>query len=180
MSTYSRPRRLSLKQTKAANDAALKGYSIIGIASAAGREEMKRIEQREAERASAPVRKRAVTDFPSEYTEQCRVVNWWRKHCHLYDLPPAALFAIPNGGSRDIIQSARLKSEGVTRGVYDLMMPVARAKFHGLFIEMKAQNGRVSDDQKSFGILLDNQGYKQSVEWSSESAIETIKKYLGS
>jgi hypothetical protein len=181
MSIYSRqPRRLSLKQTKAANDVALKGYAALGTPTAQGREEMARIEQREIQRASAPPRKPRDTSQPSEHSLQCTVKHWWRKHCHLYDLPEHALFAIPNGGSRDPIQAARLKAEGVERGVYDLMMPVPRGTWHGLFIEMKAHNGRVSEDQKDFGAFVQRQGYKQSVEWSSESAIAAIKDYLSS
>ena len=45
------------------------------------------------------------------------------------------LYAIPNGGARNAITGALLKAEGVKPGVPDLCLPVARGKYHGLYIE---------------------------------------------
>lgn len=48
------------------------------------------------------------------------------------------LFAVPNGGKRNAREAGRMKAEGVKAGVSDLLLPVARRGFHGLWIEMKA------------------------------------------
>ena len=47
------------------------------------------------------------------------------------------LYHIPNGGSRNRLEAANLKRQGVKSGVPDLCLPVARGKYHGLYIEMK-------------------------------------------
>src|SRR5688572_6150019 len=55
---------------------------------------------------------------PTEHQEQCAVIQWWGHAHHSYQLPVFALFAIPNGGARDVITGARLKAEGVRRGAF--------------------------------------------------------------
>jgi hypothetical protein len=46
-------------------------------------------------------------------------------------------FAIPNGEARGRGVAARLKAEGVASGVPDIFLPVQRASYGGLWIEMK-------------------------------------------
>lgn len=116
---------------------------------------------------------------PSEHQVQSAVISWWWRVHRMYGLPHFALFAIPNGGARDEITGARLKAEGVRRGVYDLMLAKPTSKYHGLFIEMKVGDKQPSDDQRAFGEYLGNAGYKQAVHWSTEAAIAEIENYLG-
>lgn len=52
------------------------------------------------------------------------------------------LFHVPNGGSRDRREAARLKAQGVRAGVPDLCLPVPSGAYHGLFIELKAGKTR--------------------------------------
>lgn len=47
------------------------------------------------------------------------------------------MFHIPNGGSRNKLEAANLKKQGVKAGVPDLFLPVGRGSYHGLFIELK-------------------------------------------
>jgi len=71
------------------------------------------------------------------------------------------LFAIPNGAYTSPEYGARLKREGVKAGVPDVMLPVARGRFHGLFIEMKRrEGGRVDPLQKQWAEAFSAQGYK--------------------
>lgn len=44
----------------------------------------------------------------------------------------ALLYHVPNGGSRNKIEAARLRAQGVKSGVPDLCLPVARGGNHGL------------------------------------------------
>lgn len=90
----------------------------------------------------------------------------------------ALLFAIPNGGKRDARTAAFMKAEGVKAGVPDLFLPVARNGFHGLFIEMKAPNGRPSLSQKQWGDSLTFQGYLAAICIGWEEARLLLLSYL--
>ena len=114
----------------------------------------------------------------SEHQEQCAVISWWGLACAAYGLPTFALFAIPNGGARDVITGARLKAEGVRRGVLDLCLAKPTTKHHGLYIEMKAGANKPSPEQQAYIEYLTGSGYQASVHWSAESAINAIKEYL--
>ena len=60
------------------------------------------------------------------------------------------LLHIPNGGKRNKLEAIRLKREGVRAGVPDLFLPVARGKYHGMFVELKA--GKRQADQSAEGV----------------------------
>src|SRR5258708_6266486 len=97
-----------------------------------------------------PKRERRAPDpnVPSEHQSQTAGISWWALACKGYELPPFALFAIPNGGARDPITGSRLKQEGVRPGILDLMLAVKRGDFGGLFIEMKKLGNQPSPAQK--------------------------------
>ena len=89
-------------------------------------------------------------------------------------------FAIPNGGSRNKIEAANLKKQGVIAGVPDMMIPLPNKKYNGLFIEMKRKKGGVvSKYQKRWIEFLNNYGYLAVVCKGSEEAIDATKEYLG-
>ena len=72
----------------------------------------------------------------SEATEQEKLISWTQYQYNEY--PELKLiFHIPNGGSRNTLEAANLKRQGVKAGVPDLCLPVARQNYHGLYIEMK-------------------------------------------
>lgn len=85
---------------------------------------------------------------------------------------------IPNGGKRDAREAAKFKREGVLPGVSDIFLPVARGKFHGLYVEMKAKNGKLSDNQKWWIAETTEQGYKSICCYGWEEAKDEIVKYL--
>jgi hypothetical protein len=88
------------------------------------------------------------------------------------------LFHIPNGGRRDAITGARLKAEGVKPGVPDLMLPVARNTYNGLFIEMKSASGWLNDNQARWIELLQNQNYCVVVCYGFNEARNILLNYL--
>ena len=88
------------------------------------------------------------------------------------------LFHVPNGGSRDKREAARLKAQGVKPGVPDLFLPVARNGYHGLWIELKAGRGKPSANQCQWIGDLNEQGYRAVVCWGWEAASEVIENYL--
>lgn len=89
------------------------------------------------------------------------------------------LHAIGNGNSRvNAIQGARMKRQGVLAGVSDIMLPVSRNGFHGLYVELKVKGGRVSDSQKWWQCKTTEQGYYSTICYGWVEASEVIKKYL--
>lgn len=88
------------------------------------------------------------------------------------------LYHIPNGGYRLARTAARLKREGVQPGVPDLCLPVPRGKWHGLYMELKAEKGTVSKAQREWFNALREQGYFVSICWGAEAAIDSISEYL--
>ena len=90
------------------------------------------------------------------------------------------LHHIPNGGSRNKLEAANLKRQGVKAGVPDLCLPVARGNQHGLYIEMKAGKNKPTEKQEEWISALRGQGYAVEVCYGWEEAAETITKYLKS
>lgn len=88
------------------------------------------------------------------------------------------LYAIPNGGHRHPATAAKLKAEGVKRGVPDLCLPVPRGGFNGLYLEMKADGGRPTVEQRAWIDALRELGYRAEVCVGWDAARETIKAYL--
>lgn len=112
-----------------------------------------------------------------ESEEQTAIIEWANIMQHR--VPELALlYHVPNGGSRNVVEAKRLKAQGVKPGVPDLVLPVARGKYHGLYIELKTLRGRVSDTQKQWLDALRNQGYAAIVCRGADEAIAMIAKYL--
>ena len=115
----------------------------------------------------------------SEAQHQAAVIKWSQKPSIRRRWPELALLHhIPNGGTRDVIEAKHLKEQGVKRGVPDLCLPVPRAGFHGLYIELKTEKGRANNDQKWWGEQLTAQEYCWRVCLGWESAVQTIEAYL--
>ena len=97
----------------------------------------------------------------------------------------AWIFAVPNGGKLgdgriQARRGAKMKAEGMKAGVSDIMWPIARGGYHGLFIEMKTPKGRVSQEQSEFLAFARAQGYKATVCRSWESAAKVVESYYNS
>ena len=88
------------------------------------------------------------------------------------------LHAIGNGGKRNLIEAARMKREGVLAGVSDIMLPVARNGFHGLYIELKVGKNKASDNQEWWLSETTKQGYYSVVCVGWVEASEVIERYL--
>lgn len=113
----------------------------------------------------------------TEHGHQAALIRWAGYQTGKY---PALylLYAIPNGGHRSAITGARLKKEGVRKGVPDLHLPVARHGCHGLWIEMKSAKGRTTPDQRRWIADLVEQGHRVAVCHSWEEAAVIISRYL--
>lgn len=103
----------------------------------------------------------------TEHEEQRNFVSWFKKTFHEW------IYAIPNGGARDIITASRMKVEGVSPGVPDLCIPSWR-----LYIEMKkVQGGTVSNQQKGWIKHLSETGYTALIANGCDQAKAQIEEY---
>ena len=87
------------------------------------------------------------------------------------------IFAVPNGGKRDIKTATNLKLEGVKAGVWDIFIPIPHKGFSGMFIEMKANNNKLTKHQKAFRDGLEEL-YNFEVCYNWLEAKEVIESYL--
>jgi hypothetical protein len=121
---------------------------------------------------------------PDESAEQAAFVQW----AYLYriageGIPLSAtlgtyLFSIPNGGLRDIGTAQILRKEGQKAGVYDLYFALPRGRYHGAFIEMKAIDGVLSEEQKHFANVMRGVGYLCCECFTQEQARIEMQRYL--
>lgn len=88
------------------------------------------------------------------------------------------LHHIPNGGSRNKLEAANLKRQGVKSGVPDLSLPVPRGKYHGLYIELKHGKNKLSDSQREWIFNLNHYGYLALCVYGWENAVKIIELYL--
>ncbi len=104
---------------------------------------------------------------------QISCVKWFRKQ-----YPKLLLFAIPNGGQRNVITASIIKAEGAVSGVADLQLLVANKTYHSLFIEMKQGKNKQSDSQLEFEKYCIKHQYQYEVCRSVDEFIAIIDKYL--
>ena len=88
------------------------------------------------------------------------------------------MFAVPNGGTRNKIEAANLKAQGVKSGVPDIMLPVPRGMMSGLWIEMKVGKNKPSEAQLKYQCYLRHCGYVSEVCYSWIEATVVILNYL--
>lgn len=91
------------------------------------------------------------------------------------------IFHVPNGGHRVKAVAAKLKAQGVKAGIPDLVLPMARGGFFGLYIEFKATppyDAVISDSQHERIRKLNAQGYLAVVCRGHFDAMEQIRAYL--
>ena len=105
-------------------------------------------------------------------------MTWCRLHYHKY--PELRwIMAIPNGGARNIVVAAKLKAEGVKKGVPDLMLPTRRGGYAGCWIEMKRRKGgRMEPEQIEWRDYLLGAGYWHMVCKGWEEAKDALEEYL--
>lgn len=94
---------------------------------------------------------------------------------------PGILFCASLGGVRlPMGLAVKAKAMGYRKGFPDLEIPEPRGRFHGLYIELKAEKGRASDEQKAWLHALSNRGYRAVVCYGFDEARSEIDSYLGS
>ena len=123
-------------------------------------------------------RSKKFNRVPTEDQEQITVMSWAHRVKFKDGRLSDYLFHIPNGGSRNINEATKLKKMGVKAGVPDLQLIVPNGEVHGLWIELKAQKGKLQPSQQIMIQRLEAQGYLCKVCFGADEAINEIKKYL--
>lgn len=114
-----------------------------------------------------------------EKQEQKMLVAWFKMQ-----YPALILFAIPNGGSRNVLEAKSLNLEGVKAGVPDLFLAKPSNGLPGLFIELKRSIVKgeakpvVSKLQKEVIAQLIESGYAVEICYGFDHARQIIISYL--
>lgn len=107
----------------------------------------------------------------SEHLHQVQFVSWWRKN-----YPQYWIFAIPNGGHRSRSEGAKLKAEGVLKGVVDLCVPALN-----LWIEFKKdEKQKPTKEQKDFMAYVEGFNHVAFVAYSFEDGKNKALDFLES
>ena len=97
--------------------------------------------------------------------------------------PDCLFFHVPNGGSRNRIEAAKLKGMGTRAGVADLIIlhPTSAVYgYPGLFVELKVAGGKLSPAQNEFLLASDVRGYQVAVCWNFDGFKELVDGFLKS
>jgi len=121
--------------------------------------------------------------IPSEHEEQSsyfKFVDREAQHDERYE----NIYAVANGGHRHKAVAAKLKREGVKRGVLDVSIdyPMSGADGRGIpgaRIEFKKQGEKTSPQQDLWIVRLQRAGFVVAVAYSWEQAAAWTRAYFG-
>ena len=109
----------------------------------------------------------------SQLQKSC--IMWFRLQ---YPSIARLIFAVPNGGSRNGREAAKMKGEGVTAGVSDVILLKASAGYSSLCIEFKTEKGRQQTTQTEWQQVVEDNGSKYVICRSFDSFRDIVKEYL--
>lgn len=110
--------------------------------------------------------------IPSEFAEQCTLVEWLR-------LKKIKFYAIPNGFCANAKEGAKMKKSGLEVGVPDLCLPIKRGEYGAMYLELKRKVGSyVSAPQQEWLNYLNGAGFYAVACKGADHAIREIEKYL--
>ena len=88
------------------------------------------------------------------------------------------LFAVPNGGSRNVIEAANLKAQGVRAGVSDVIFLYPTEKYPFLCIEFKSKTGKQTQKQIEFQKQVEKIGGRYEIVRNFEQFVENINNWV--
>lgn len=114
-----------------------------------------------------------------EFEHQCALFTWARNPAVVRALPGIELLeGSMNGVKLTKAQAGKAKAAGMLKGSHDVRLPVARGRWIGLSIELKAGNNKPTDEQLQIGALLEGEGWQVHFIWDWEEAKAIIEAYL--
>jgi len=117
---------------------------------------------------------------PTESQIQCAIVEW-ANHIKIFDNFKISNFLLKNcnEGRRSWIDGKIKKKEGLKKGVSDLFLAFPKKNYHGLWIEVKKHNGKMTKEQIQWFNFMNLVGYETQLVDGVDSGIKAIKDYLG-
>jgi hypothetical protein len=98
---------------------------------------------------------------------------------HHYPDVAACVIHIANQRKTSALYGSLLKRMGVKKGVPDLLFPKPQKSFHGLWIEVKTEKGRLSIEQARFIDEASHDGYFACVCFGAQDVVDTVCGYFG-
>lgn len=93
--------------------------------------------------------------------------------------PGQFFYHVANGGGRSAVEAGILKGQGVRAGWPDYCLDLPAGKYHGLRLELKAEDGsKPPDHQLEILARLEAVGFKVCVAWGFEEARQNVEQYL--
>lgn len=93
------------------------------------------------------------------------------------------LHAVPNGGDREAWVGAKMKAEGVKKGVPDMFLPIPIGMYAGLVIELKIpkryteKDGGLSEHQMKWLWRMRDYHYASVVAYGWVAATKALRSY---
>lgn len=114
----------------------------------------------------------------TETDEQIALMNWATMMSGVHP-ELRLLYHVPNEGKRSKAAAGILKAMGLKRGVPDIVLPVPRGKYHGLYVELKrVDGGHATKEQLWWLEQLEWQGYAVTICRGWQAASKAIMNYL--
>lgn len=116
-----------------------------------------------------------------ESLHQIEIFLWIKEHEEEYPVLKT-IFHTPNsffGTNFGVIQW--LKKLGMRKGVYDIIIPIAKQGYAAYWIEIKKEKSKLTTEQKQFQELINKYSdtpTKFEIFYDSESCLKSIKEYL--
>jgi hypothetical protein len=76
------------------------------------------------------------------------------------------------------MQAAKMKAAGYVKGYPDMTILEPAGGYHGLFIEIKAEEGSPTKEQRAWAQKLNARGYKAVIAKGLEECIDELENYL--
>ncbi len=107
---------------------------------------------------------------------QAAIFKWLHRHPKFKKTK--LIFAVPNGGSRNPIEAANLKRQGVTSGVSDIVCLIPSQTYHGFVMELKSGKNKPTSNQELFLAQAFSVGYAPYVCYTIDEAMDSFKQYF--
>jgi hypothetical protein len=105
---------------------------------------------------------------------QCQLMDWVRSKPEIEPY----IFHVANERQTSPQHGRLLKRMGVRAGVSDVFVGIPKGEWHGMWLELKAPNGKLSKHQERFMQDMASQGYYCVWVIGFEAARQAILKYL--
>lgn len=120
---------------------------------------------------ASKVRKQRRKPRHIEESIQVACVKWFR-----LQYPNLVIFAVPNGGSRNLYEAKNMKESGTLAGVADLVIVGNNGRV--LFVEMKAGKNKQEASQVIFQQKVENLGHKYIICRSKEQFMKEVDLWV--